>query len=255
MMNHPPGSPLFSLAPGDCVSDPLLTIALDGPAASGKSTVALIVARRLGWLYFDTGAMYRAITYLALERGIPLTNGDLLGELARTTTIEIDPPAADKQDGRQYTVSIGDEDITWGLREQRVDQHVSTVAAHPPVRSALKEQQRRIGLRGHVIMVGRDIGTVVLPEAPVKIYLDASVEERARRRCREILARGEAADYEQILADMRSRDARDSNRATAPLRPAEDAIHLNSDFMSIERVAETIILYAQERLGVKSSEK
>jgi cytidylate kinase len=236
------------------VSDPLLTIALDGPAASGKSTVALIVAGRLGWLYFDTGAMYRAITYLALERDYSLTNGEVLGDLARSTTIEIEPPAAEKQDGRQYSVCIGDEDITWGLREQRVDQQVSTVAAHPAVRSALKEQQRRIGLRGHVIMVGRDIGTVVLPEAPLKIYLDASVEERARRRCHEILARGEPANYEQILGDMRSRDARDSSRATAPLRPADDAIHLNSDYMSIEAVAEKILEYAQERLGVRGKE-
>lgn len=233
------------------MSDPLLTIALDGPAASGKSTVALIVARRLGWLYFDTGAMYRAITYLALERGYPLTNGAVLGELAQRTLIEIEPPTAQEQDGRQYTVCVGDEDITWGLREQRVDQHVSTVAAHPTVRFALKEQQRRIGLRGRVIMVGRDIGTVVLPEAPLKIYLDASVEERARRRCDEILARGEVADYEQILADMRSRDARDSSRVTAPLRPADDAIILNSDDVSIEAVAERILQQAALKLGIE----
>jgi cytidylate kinase len=237
------------------VSDPLLTIALDGPAASGKSTVALIVAARLGWLYFDTGAMYRAITYLAVYGEYPLANGEVLGDLAATTLIEIEPPTANEQDGRQYTVRVNDEDITWGLREQRIEQHVSTVAAHPAVRSALKAQQRRIGLRGRVIMVGRDIGTVVLPEAPLKIYLDASVEERARRRCNEILARGEVADYEQILADMRSRDARDSSRATAPLRPAEDAILLNSDDMGIEAVAESILELAQERFGVWRNEK
>jgi len=209
----------------------------------------------LGWLYFDTGAMYRAITYLALQGNDELTNGDALGELARTTVIEIEPPTVNEQDGRQYTVWVGDADITWLLREQRVDQHVSTVAAHPAVRTALKTQQRRIGLRGRVIMVGRDIGTVVLPEAPLKIYLDASVEERAHRRYREIVARGEAADYDQILADMRSRDARDSSRTTAPLRPAEDAIILNSDLMSIEAVANAILEYAQVRLGVRGQEK
>lgn len=233
------------------MAEPLLTITLDGPAASGKSTAALIVAERLGWLYFDTGAMYRAITYLALQREYPLANGELLGELARTTLIEIEAPASHEQDGRQYTVCVGNEDITWALREQRVEQHVSTVAAHPAVRSALKEQQRRIGLRGRVVMVGRDIGTVVLPEAPLKIYLDASVEERARRRYDEIIGRGETADYEQILTDMRSRDARDSNRATAPLRPAEDAIFLNSDYMSIEAVAGAILDLAARRLGIE----
>jgi cytidylate kinase len=232
------------------VTETLLTIALDGPAASGKSTVAALIAERLGWLYFDTGAMYRAITYLAVQGNYPLNDGNALGELARTTLIEIEPPAPDERDGRQYTVCIGDEDITWHLREQWVDQHVSTVAAHPAVRAALKEQQRRIGLRGKVIMVGRDIGTVVLPEAPLKIFLDASVEERARRRYLEITSRGGIADYDQILADMRARDAKDSTRATAPLRPADDAITLTSDNKSIAAVAEEILQWVAERLGV-----
>lgn len=230
-------------------TEPLLTIALDGPAASGKSTVAALMAERLGWLYFDTGAMYRAITYLALQGEVPLTDGEALGHLARTTIIEIEPPAADERDGRQYTVCVGDQDITWELREQWVDQHVSTVAAHPAVRAALKEQQRRIGLRGRVIMVGRDIGTVVLPEAPLKIFLDASVEERARRRHHEIVARGNSADYEQILADMRLRDAKDSSRVTAPLRPAEDALILSSDNKSIGVMAEELFQLAVRKFG------
>lgn len=228
---------------------PLLTIALDGPAASGKSTVAALVAQRLNFLYFDTGAVYRAITYAALVRDGNLSDHAAMGALAQSTVIEIEPPLPDEQDGRQYSVRVDETDVTWGLREPRVDQNVSTIAAHPLVREALKGQQRRIGLRGRVIMVGRDIGTVVLPEAPLKIYLDASVTERAWRRFRETEQRGEAADYEQILADMRSRDERDSRRATAPLRPADDAITLDSDGKSVAEVSDFIIEQARLVFG------
>jgi cytidylate kinase len=231
------------------VPEPLLTIALDGPAASGKSTVAAIAAERLGWLYFDTGAMYRAITLLALDRNLDLNDGALLGALASSTPIDIQPPEGHESDGRQYTVTVDDTDITWKLRDRRVDQQVSTVSAHPAVRAALKEQQRRIGLRGRVIMVGRDIGTVVLPEAPVKIFLDATVEERAHRRHHELLSRGQSADYVQILAEMRARDEKDKNRATAPLRPAPDAFVIDSDLMDIEQVANAIIDQATLKFG------
>lgn len=226
----------------------LQTIALDGPAASGKSTVAHLLAQRLGFLYFDTGAMYRAITYVVLQGGYDLTDGATLGAVARETQIEVEPPQV--EDGRQYTVRVGDQDITWDIRTQTVEQCVSTVAAHPSVRAALKDQQRRIGLLGKVIMVGRDIGTVVLPEAPLKIFLDASVEERAKRRTHELEARGEEVEYEKILADMRSRDAQDRNRTTAPLRPADDAIVINSDGMSAEEVVRTIEDLARARFGL-----
>ncbi len=223
----------------------LQTIALDGPAASGKSTVAYLLARRLGFLYFDTGAMYRAITLMAIMGGYDLTDGVALGALARETPIEVEPPTV--ADGRQYTVRVGTEDITWGIRAQKVEQYVSAVSAHPSVRAALNDQQRRIGLQGNVIMVGRDIGTVVLPEAPLKIFLDASVEERAKRRTRELEARGEQPEYDKILADMRARDAQDRNRVTAPLRPADDAVVINSDGMSADEVVRAIEELARTR--------
>jgi cytidylate kinase len=228
---------------------PLLTIALDGPAASGKSTVAALVAQRLNFLYFDTGAMYRAITYAALVQNGDLGDHETMGALAQRTVIDIEPPLPDEQDGRQYSVRVDEVDVTWGLRESRVDQNVSTIAAHPMVREALKAQQRRIGLRGRVIMVGRDIGTVVLPEAPLKIYLDASMTERAWRRFRETSERGEDTDYDRILADMRSRDERDRHRATDPLRPADDAIIFESDGKSVAEVSDFIMEQARRVFG------
>lgn len=223
------------------MSAPPSVIALDGPAGSGKSTVAAILAQRLDWLYFDTGAMYRALTHLALMQGLELADGAVLGALAQQTEIEIEPPTADEDDGRQYTVCVGDEDITWQIRRPSVDAHVSQVSAHPSVRDALKAQQRRIGLRGKVIMVGRDIGTVVMPDAPLKIYLDASVEERAHRRYSEVINRGETADYETILAALKQRDEYDSTRAAAPLRPAADAEQIMTDGLPINTVV-TLIL-------------
>lgn len=216
------------------------TIAIDGPAASGKSTLGGLLAERLGYLYFDTGVMYRAVTWLALQKGIPISDEAALSALAERTVIEVLRPTVN--DGRQYTVLADGVDVTWDIRRPEVDQNVSPVSAYPGVRAALTAQQRRIALNGRIVMVGRDIGTVVLPEAELKIYLDATVEERARRRCRELLARGvPSVNYDEVLTAMRRRDHIDSTRATAPLRAAPDAYLLDSTNLTIEQVLERML--------------
>ncbi len=209
-------------------------IAIDGPAASGKSTIGSLLAERLNYLYFDTGVMYRAVTWLALARGIPIENEAAISELAEAIHIEVTRPTAN--DGRQYTVLVDGQDVTWPLRRPEVDRGVSLVSAYAGVRRALTAQQRRLGLKGCIVMVGRDIGTVVLPEAHLKIYLDATVEERACRRCQELQARNASLAYHEVLAAMRRRDAIDSSRELAPLRPASDAHVLDTTQLDIDQV-------------------
>ena len=215
------------------------TIALDGPAASGKSTVGLRIAESLDYLFFDTGVMYRAVAWAALQDSVDLSDEAAVTQLAEETPIDVRPASQD--DGRTCDVLINGDDITWQTRRPEVDANVSVVAAYPGVRAALSQQQRRIGLRGSVVMVGRDIGTVVLPEAELKIYLDASAEERARRRYAEIIERGEEADYDEILDKVKKRDHIDSTRDVAPLRPADDAIILDSDNLDATQVFEKIM--------------
>ena len=210
------------------------TIAIDGPAASGKSTIGARLARSLGYLYFDTGVMYRAVTWAALNRSINIADEEAVTRLAEEVAIVVSRPTED--DGRQYTVLADGEDITWAIREPEVDWAVSPVSAYPGVRGALTEQQRRIGQNGCVVMVGRDIGTVVMPEAHLKIYLTASAEERARRRHVEQSARGQESDYEEVLREMQRRDRIDSGRESAPLRVADDAIVTDSTSMSVDSV-------------------
>lgn len=214
-------------------------ITIDGPAASGKSTIGRMVAETLGYLFFDTGIMYRAVTWLVLERGIDTTDIPRVIQLAEDINIDVREPTVD--DGRIYDILANGVDITWNVRCPEVDANVSQISTYPGVRNALTHQQRRIGLRGRVVMVGRDIGTVVLPEAELKIFLDASMEERARRRFRERSARGETVDFQEILRSMRKRDQIDSTREVAPLRPAEDAVVLNSDLLSVEQVFNQIM--------------
>jgi CMP/dCMP kinase len=214
-------------------------IALDGPAASGKSTLAKTLADSLGYLFFDTGVMYRAITWIALQHDMDLRDEASITELAQKAQIDIRPPS--KADGRACDVVIADKDVTWDMRGEDVDANVSVVSAYAGVRQALSEHQRRIGLRGKVVMVGRDIGTVVLPEADLKIYLDASAEERAKRRFDEIIARGDKADYNEILKKVIERDRIDSTRAVAPLRPADDAVIIDSDKMNAEQVVARVM--------------
>lgn len=209
-------------------------IAVDGPAASGKSTLGLRIAESLGYLYFDTGVMYRAITWVALRSRINVSDQLAITALAEDTQVEIGPPSID--DGRGYDVIVQGQDITWEIRRPEVDANVSVVSAYPGVRRALSAQQRRIGMRGKVVMVGRDIGTVVLPEADLKIFLDASDEERALRRYLELKSKDESVDYQRILASVRSRDHIDSSREIAPLRPADDAIIIDSDGLNADQV-------------------
>ncbi len=215
-----------------------LTIAIDGPAASGKSTIGGLLAERLGYLYLDTGAMYRAVTWVALERGLDIDDEEALSALARSLEIEITRPGV--KDGRQYTVLADGEDVTWEIRRPDVDRYVSPVSACAGVRRALTGQQCRIAQRGRVLMVGRDIGTVVIPDADLKIYLDASPEVRARRRYLQLVERGKEADYERILSNVVRRDRIDSQREVAPLKAAEDAIVVDTDNLSISEVLDVV---------------
>lgn len=206
-------------------------IAIDGPAASGKSTVAEKLAAELGYLYFDTGVMYRAVTLAALRKFQSVQDEESVSTLAHEVQIDVLPPGV--ADGRLYDILLDGVDVTWAIRQPEVDRNVSQVSAYKEVRIAMTEQQRRIGQRGSVVMVGRDIGTVVFPEAELKVYLDASVEERARRRFDEMMKRGQDASYEDILDAMKRRDRMDSSRAIAPLRPADDAVIVNTDGLGI----------------------
>jgi CMP/dCMP kinase len=216
------------------LKNPPEVIAIDGPAASGKSTIAELLAEHLHYLYFDTGVMYRAVTLAALRQFGSVDDEERVSALAGEAQIDVRPPS--KGDGRKYDVLLDGEDITWEIRTPEVDSNVSQVSAYPVVRREMTGQQRRIGKRGMVVMVGRDIGTVVLPEAGFKLYLDASVEERARRRYLEVKDRGEPADFDEILTSLRRRDRIDSTRALAPLRAADDAVILHTNGMPIDEV-------------------
>jgi cytidylate kinase len=178
--------------------------------------------------------MYRAVTWLALQRGLDVNDEAVVTALAEEVLIDVRPPS--KQDGRACDVLVSGEDITWEIRRPEVDDHVSIVSTYAGVRQALTLQQRRIGMRGRVVMVGRDIGTVVLPEADLKIYLEASPEERARRRYREFIGRGGQGDYNEVLHNVIDRDQIDSTRAVAPLRPAADAVVIDSDYLTADEV-------------------
>jgi cytidylate kinase len=215
------------------------TIAIDGPAASGKSTVGSLLAERLGYVYLDTGVMYRAVTWASLEAGIAIGDEAEVTTLAERLSIEILRPTV--EDGRQYTILADGRDVTWEIRSPEVDRGVSPVSAYSGVRAALSAQQRRIGAKGEIVMVGRDIGTVVLPDADLKVYLDATLEQRAGRRYREILSRGKSADYCDVLVSVRRRDEIDSGRALAPLQPAEDAEVIDTTMMTVEEVMERVI--------------
>jgi len=218
-------------------------IAIDGPAASGKSTVGVLLAKRLDYLYFDTGIMYRAVTWAALQQLKAVDDEGLVTKLSEEVQIDVQPPS--KMDGRLSDVLLDGADITWEIRSREVEAAVSQVSAYPGVRNAMTAQQRRIGQRGRIVMVGRDIGTVVLPEAELKVYLDACVEIRAQRRFEELRQRGEQADFKKILAAMKRRDKIDSTRAVAPLRAAEDAYRICSDEIDAERVVDQVLELAR----------
>lgn len=219
-------------------------IAIDGPAGSGKSTIGKLVAEEFGYLYFDTGVMYRAVTFEAINKNISINDEESISVLAEEIKIDIRTPII--ADGRDNDVLVNGQDVTWEIRSPEVDASVSIVSSYPKVRTALGEQQRRIGLQGEVVMVGRDIGTVILPEADIKIYLDASIEERADRRYQELRQRGEEIDFDSILAKLRERDLIDSTREIAPLKPADDAILIDTDQLSIQQVFTKILEIVKE---------
>lgn len=222
-------------------------IAIDGPAAAGKSTIGYELAKRLNYLYFDTGVMYRAVTWTALNEGLDIADEAAITALAQRLDIDVTPPT--QEDGRQYTVLADGQDITWAIRDAAVEAGVSPVSAYAGVREALVVQQRRISAQGRVVMVGRDIGTIVLPRADLKLYLDASVRERALRRYRELIQRGQEASYESVLTSMQRRDDIDSGREVAPLLPADDAITIDTSDLNIDQVLDAIQKMIHERVN------
>lgn len=210
---------------------------MDGTAASGKTTVGKIVAQKLDYLFFDTGIMYRVAAYGAFQKLHDILDEAKVSAAVEEMNIELknDPEAG------ETLVLLDGQDITDRLHLPEVDRIVSTVAAYPAVRKALTAQQRRIGLQGRVVMVGRDIGTVVMPDAEMKIYLAASAETRAKRRYNENISKHIESDtYEMILADIIKRDKADSERTVAPLRPAEDAVIIHTDDLTAAEVAQKI---------------
>ena len=216
-------------------------IAIDGPAASGKSTIAELLSKKIGFLFFDTGIMYRAVTLAALNELHGIDDEAAVTALAERIRIDVFPPS--KNDGRSTDVRLDGMDVTWQIRSAEVELNVSKVSAYKGVRIAMTDQQRRIGMRGKVIMAGRDIGTVVFPDAMYKFYLDASPEERALRRYKEIISRGDEGDYELILNSILRRDKIDCTRKHAPLKPAEDAIIINTDGKTVEQVLNEVFSY------------
>ncbi|MHB9782027.1 (d)CMP kinase [Streptococcus sp. 10F2] len=208
-----------------------LQIAIDGPASSGKSTVAKLLAKKHGYTYLDTGAMYRAATFLALKEGLDLEDASAI-----VAMLDAYPISFGRNTGGEQLVYVGETEITDAIRQPDVTQAVSTVAALPAVREKLVQQQQALAQEGGIVMDGRDIGTTVLPQAQVKIFLVASVEERAERRYKENKTRGILTDLEVLKAEIAERDYKDSHRAVSPLQPAEDAIHFDTTGVSIDGV-------------------
>ena len=204
-------------------------VAIDGPAGAGKSTVARLLADRLGYVYLDSGAMYRCVALLALRAGMEPEESTALAEAAQIT---FDPAGI----GEPQRVLLGGEDVSRAIRTPDVSQMASKVAAVPGVRKALVRLQQALGAKGGVVMEGRDIGTVVFPQAELKIFLTASAEERARRRHAELEARGEVFDYARVLAELKERDERDETRETSPLKAAPDALTFLTDGRTIEQI-------------------
>lgn len=222
-----------------------MIIAIDGPAASGKSTVARALARRLGFRYLDTGAMYRAVAEEALVTGVALDDAAALAALARDAGIVFEYSGDDPV----YTrVMIRGRDVTAAIRTPRVDEAVSAVARIPEVREAMVAQQRRCAHDGDIVVEGRDIGTVVFPDAQVKVYLTASPEERAARRLHDRRGAGHDAEFDRIVEEIRQRDEADSTRETAPLAAAEDAVVVDTTGMTVDEVVDRIERLVRERV-------
>jgi len=222
-----------------------LIIAIDGPGGAGKTSVGREVARRLGYSFLDTGMLYRALTWLAICKGIGLYDGPRLASLARSVEMELRPAPPEAME--PSILIVNGEDVTGALRRRDVEEGVSIVSQVAEVREALIGLQRRIAAQGGVVVAGRDIGTVILPNAHVKVYLDASLEERARRRQRQLQEMGQKVSLDEVMAQLRARDRLDSQREVAPLRPASDAVIIYTDGMSLEQVIEKVISLVEER--------
>ena len=221
-----------------------IAIAIDGPSGAGKSTLAKRLAGEMGYLYVDTGAMFRAVGLYALRAGKDPADAAAVEALLPAMALTLA-----HVDGAQH-IYLNDEDVSEAIRQEQVGMAASAVAVHPAVRSFLLEQQRAIASTNNVLMDGRDIGTVVLPNAQVKIFLTASPEARAARRAAELAAKGQPADYETVLADIRRRDDQDTHRAAAPLRQAEDAVLADTSELDFEQSFQLLRSIIREKAGV-----
>lgn len=222
----------------------MAVIAIDGPAGAGKTTIAKRLADELGYLYVDTGALYRAIGYFALTRGLDVRDESAIAGLLVSTRVDL------RFVDMTQRVYINDTDVTDRIRTEAVSMAASAVSALPVVRAFLLDSQRRLAEVGNVILNGRDIGTVVCPDAECKLFLTASAENRARRRFKQLTERGIAANYDDVLADIIRRDEGDSSRSIAPLRPAEDAILIDTTGNTLEQSVAIVIRKVREKLGL-----
>ena len=222
---------------------PVPVITIDGPSGSGKGTVAALLAGKLGWNFLDSGALYRLLAFAARNHGVDRTNEEALKVLAE----HLDVQFGAARDGHGMVIILEGEDVTEAIRNETVGAGASQVAALPVVRTALLQRQKAFREAPGLVADGRDMGTVVFPDAPLKIFLTASAEERARRRYLQLKARGDDVNLASLLEEIRERDERDTQRAVAPLKPAEDAIQLDSTTLSIEEVLQRILSEVADR--------